>query len=322
MKVKKYRIANINTWEQLLVQENTGTIFHTRKFLSYHPKKRFSDHSLLFYKKNHLSAIFPAAEIKKQDKKILISHPGASFGGFATKKNISLRDTFALVKNLKSYATEHKFNRIHVTLPPIVYNPHLSNYIDFAFLKNDFTYQHREVSSILQLEPSIEKTLEHFRPSHRQAVRKAKRKGIQIRKSDNFENFYKILKKNLKIRHGVKPTHTLKELCLLNKLFPDRIVLHCAILNNEMIAGVVNFRVNPKVILAFYISHDERFQEFRPLNLLFYSIFNQAIKNGVTTFDFGIFTVKEKPNFGLARFKENFGATGIFRDTLELNLTK
>ena len=34
----------------------------------------------------------------------------------------------------------------------------------------------------------------------------------------------------------------------------------------------------------------------------------------------GIFTVNEKPNMGLARFKENFGASGIFRDTIELKL--
>lgn len=273
MKVKKHQTTNVNTWEQFLIQENMGTIFHTRKFLSYHPKRRFLDHSLLFYKKNHLNAIFPAAEIKKQDKKILISHPGASFGGFATKKNISLRDIFELVKNLKSYATEHKFNRIHITLPPIVYNPHLSNYMDFALLKNGFSYQHREVSSVLQLENSIEKSLARFRPSHRQAVRKAQRKGIQIRESTDFPEFYKILKSNLKIRHGVNPTHSLKELILLKKLFPDKIFLHCAFLKEKMVSGIVSFIVNPKVILAFYISHDEQFQESRSLNLLFYSIF-------------------------------------------------
>ena len=33
--------------------------------------------------------------------------------------------------------------------------------------------------------------------------------------------------------------------------------------------------------------------------------------------DFGIFTVNENPNMGLARFKENFGANGIFRDTID-----
>jgi hypothetical protein len=38
-------------------------------------------------------------------------------------------------------------------------------------------------------------------------------------------------------------------------------------------------------------------------------------------YDFGTFTVDEEPNMGLGRFKENFGASGIFRDTVELSLT-
>jgi lipid II:glycine glycyltransferase (peptidoglycan interpeptide bridge formation enzyme) len=88
-----------------------------------------------------------------------------------------------------------------------------------------------------------------------------------------------------------------------------------------MIGGVVNFCVNRQVMLAFYISHLPEFQEMRPLNTLFYHIFDKAISKGYTIYDFGIFTVGESPNMGLARFKENFGASGIFRDTLELNLT-
>ena len=55
---------------------------------------------------------------------------------------------------------------------------------------------------------------------------------------------------------------------------------------------------------------------------MFYTIFKEAIQNGKKVFDFGIFTVDGEPNFGLARFKENFGASGIFRDTLELHLTQ
>jgi hypothetical protein len=31
--------------------------------------------------------------------------------------------------------------------------------------------------------------------------------------------------------------------------------------------------------------------------------------------------VNEKPNMGLARFKENFGSSGVFRDTIELNIS-
>ena len=89
-----------------------------------------------------------------------------------------------------------------------------------------------------------------------------------------------------------------------------------------MIAGVVNFIVNKQVVLAFYISHNDKYQKLRPINLLFYKIFEWAIKQRYNFFDFGIFTVYEKPNMGLARFKENFGSSGVFRDTIELNLSK
>lgn len=97
-------------------------------------------------------------------------------------------------------------------------------------------------------------------------------------------------------------------------------ILFGAFLGDKMVAGVVNFICTKDVVLAFYISHDEKYQETRALNLLFYSIFDWAITNNFKVFDFGIFTVNEEPNFGLARFKENFGASGMFRDTFEIIL--
>ncbi len=41
---------------------------------------------------------------------------------------------------------------------------------------------------------------------------------------------------------------------------------------------------------------------------------------GFKYLDFGIFTVNMEPNWGLGRFKENFGARGIFRDTFYKNI--
>jgi len=151
-------------------------------------------------------------------------------------------------------------------------------------------------------------------------VRKAVKEGVVVRESDKIEEFYEILQNNLKIRHNVVPTHTLDELLKLKELFPDKIKLFGAFFKNKMIAGVVNFSCTDDVVLAFYISHNEKYQETRALNLLFYSIFDWAIKSKYKVFDFGIFTVNEEPNFGLARFKENFGASGMFRDTFELSL--
>ena len=101
----------------------------------------------------------------------------------------------------------------------------------------------------------------------------------------------------------------------LKSLFPNDIRLWGAFKEKKIIAGVCNFSANSKVVLAFYISHLEKYQEYRAVNLLFYEIMNQYQKEGSKFLDFGIFTVNMDPNWGLARFKENFGARGIFRDT-------
>ena len=45
--------------------------------------------------------------------------------------------------------------------------------------------------------------------------------------------------------------------------------------------SVLNFIVKDDVALAFYISRKEKFQELRPLNFLFYSIFEWCIKEKI-----------------------------------------
>ena len=87
-----------------------------------------------------------------------------------------------------------------------------------------------------------------------------------------------------------------------------------------MIAGVVSFILNSKVMLAFYISHKKGMEPYRQINLLIYEIIQWSIDKQIEILDFGVFTVNEKPNMGLARFKENFGASGVLRNTLELKL--
>ena len=303
-------------WEKIIQYSNNGTLFHTRKFLSYHPKDRFIDHSLVFFKNNKPFSLLPAVEINELDSKILFSHPGASIGSFVTPTDLSFNDALQLVDKLNRYIKKLNFSGIRITLPPIIYNKRKTNYIDYSLLRYGYKYVKREISSILYLENSIEENVNKFKPSHRQALRKAQRSGIVVKKSDDFNSFYKILKKNLKNRHDVTPTHSVDELLKLKSMFPKEIILHGAFLESKMIGGVVSFVTNDEVILAFYISHDEIFQKFRPINLLFYEVLKDAITNNFKVFDFGIFTIDEEPNMGLAKFKENFGSSGIFRDTL------
>jgi len=316
--VKRFN-NNSSAWDNFVSSANNGTLFHTRRFLNYHHEGRFNDHSLEFYKKGKLVGVFPAALIESGDQRQLVSHPGASVGSFVVPEDLAFADALEMVEQLVDYSKRENLDGIKLTQTPTIYSKRLSHYIDFALQKNGFLYSKREISSILFLEKSIDENLSKFKSTHRTAARKAEKSGVVVKETDDFASFYEILKKNLSIRHDVKPTHSLDELLHLKELFPDKINLFGAYIEEKMVAGVINFIATENVVLAFYISHNEDFQEVRPINLLFYKIFEWAIQKKYNVFDFGIFTVNEEPNMGLARFKENFGASGQFRDTMEIH---
>ncbi|MFB0516406.1 MAG: GNAT family N-acetyltransferase [Candidatus Neomarinimicrobiota bacterium] len=318
--VSLYQPSFQEEWDRYVREANNGTLFHLRRFLSYHPEGRFQDHSLLFTGPKGVLALMPAAGREVDGQRHLISHPGASYGGLVTPIGLSFKNSYELVESLLDYAEGQGFRRITLTLPPTIYNRRLSNYVDFALLQHGFTYLRREVSSILFLEPTPEDNLAKFTAASHRAVKKAHQSGIDMHFSEDLATFYDILLHNLKRRHNVQPTHTLEELLRLADLFPDEIRLLAAYLEGRMIAGITIFDANPDVTLAFYISHDEAYQRYRAVNLLFYEMIRWASEKGFRYLDFGIFTVNMEPNFGLARFKESFGASGMFRDTLTIQL--
>ena len=303
-------------WDNFVWQANNGTIFHTRQFLNYHPPDRFEDHSLIFKKDKRVIALFPATIRYEQHRRILTSHRGASYGGLVRKFKLGIKDTFRVVESLIQYAKDNQFQGVELTPPPIIYYHRPSHYVDFALVKNGFGYRKREISSVIPLTFSEDEVLDTFSSESRRAVRRGVKLGVEVRECEDYEIFYQILKRNLKMRHNVTPTHTLEELLLLKKIFPERIKLFGAFAEETMVAGVVMFITNQRVVLAFYISHNEDLQQFRGVNCLFFEIIKWAIREKYAYLDFGIFTVNMDPNWGLGRFKESFGAQGIFRDTL------
>jgi hypothetical protein len=306
---------SVEEWDNFIDESDNGTIFSKRKFLSYHAKDKFNDKSICIIKDGKLHSVFTAALVERDGKKILSSHPGASYGGYVYKSELNFKEAHDLAEILLEHGKNLKVDKVQLTLAPIIYQTKYSNYIDFALVRNGFEYLKREISSIVQLDFESEQLLNGYRAEARTATKKALKKGVEIVETERFDEYYEILKKNLKLRHNVNPAHTLDELKKVKNLFPSKVRLWGAFLNNKMIAGVCNFSVNKNVVLAFYISHDEDYQEYRPVNLLFYEIMKRYQTEGFKFLDFGIFTVIMEPNWGLARFKENFGARGIFRDT-------
>lgn len=320
IEVSRYTDDFRRSWDRFVWQANNGTLFHTRHFLNYHPPDRFEDYSLVFKDHGRVLAVLPAALRLVEGKRVLSSHSGSSYGGFVYDETLSIRSAFNLVDALLCHARRHRFDLIDMTLPPVIYLARPSHYLDFALYKLGFTYRKREVSSIIPLDFPTADIVQKFKPEARTAFRRSVKLGVRVEETERVEEFYSILEKNLALRHGVKPTHTLDELKRLMKMFPDRIRQFGAFLEGQMVAGVTNFICNDRVVLAFYISHDEAYQKYRPVNHLFYEIIRWAIEGGYRFLDFGIFTVNEDPNWGLGKFKESFGARGILRETFQIVL--
>ncbi len=314
MKVNKLNERLAPAWEEFICQSNNGTLFHTLKFLSYHPAGRFKEHHLVITEKNNIIALFPAVE---KDRTI-ISHQGASYGGFVLKPGLGIQRICRMVEQVIEYFRYSGYNKITLTQTPLFYYREPNQYIDFALLKAGFQYQKREITAVIPLKHPA--PLLTFKADARRSTKKAMREGVKIKISNELEKFYKILKHNLGMRHNVQPTHTFEELKRLKKLLPDKIILFAAYRNNLMLGGIVIFVANPDVILAFYISHNIKYQQYRPVNLLFHEIIKWGKLQGFKYLDLGTFTLNMEPNWGLGRFKENHNARGFLRDTYILNL--
>ena len=91
IEIERYKESLFHEWDEFVWQANNVTIFHTRKFLNYHPSERFEDHSLIFRKDNRVIALFPATIHYEAHRKILTSHRGSSYGGIVTKFNLSIK---------------------------------------------------------------------------------------------------------------------------------------------------------------------------------------------------------------------------------------
>ncbi|MCD4777150.1 MAG: GNAT family N-acetyltransferase [Candidatus Aegiribacteria sp.] len=304
-------------WTDFILRSNNGTVFHLPDFLDYHPEGRFRNHHLISESKNGIVSVIPGALTEREDGTWFRSYPGASYGGPVFNDSLGLSKIERIIDELISYCRSQGFRGIEMTPPPMIYYRRPNNYLEFSLVKRGFKYRKRELTAVIDLSRLGEELRLGFRSSALRGVRKAVKSGVEVEENSDFSLFYHVLESNLQQRHGVKPTHTLEELeNLRNLLGKDRIRQFIATLDGEVLAGMVMFHCNPRVTLAFYISHDQEHQVLRPVNLVYMEVIRWAKQMGYHYMDLGTFTLNMEVNYGLCRFKESFSARGIFRNTM------
>lgn len=322
MKINTYTNEYESHWDDFVQKSRNGTFMQQRKFLNYHFPGKFQDCSLMVYDdQNKLIAVIPAAIKKDGEDHIFCSYPGASHGGIIINQKFNSSKALVLVPLLIDHCRSLGFKAIEMKMVPRIYHLWNSDEIDFSLRHNGFSPDITELATALPLK-EIDKADSCMEKHAIRNRNKAINWGVIVKESDDFMSFWNILECNLEERHVTVPTHTYSEILDLNQRYPDQIKLFSSFYEGKMIAGVLVFILNSRVINCFYISHRDEYQHVRPLNLVFSHLITWGMKEGFHYIDWGISTENKGKvvNTGLIKFKEGFGGRGILRETYRLTL--
>lgn len=320
LKVEVYTASREKHWDEFVDNSVNGTFMHSRRFLSYHPARKFDDCSLLFVDKDRIVAVFPAAEAAGGALK---SHPGATYGGLVVGERTTVRDLTDVLSHLTSFARQRGFASIWMRHPEGVFRKSLCGELDSALFAAGFAVVGRELSSAYDLcQPGA--ILATFSKGAKALVSRAINAGIVAGEADHYDLYWKVLRANLLVRYDTEPTHSLDEILRLKQILGPRVRLVTATQNGGVLAGILMFIMNNQAAHIMYSAQDYSLENSGALNLAVYEAIGLAQSLGLKYLNYGISTVPgtagRELNVGLHQYKRHCGFRGTVRDLLEIQL--
>lgn len=312
--IRRYDHASATKWDRFCSASINGTFLHSRQFLSYHGD-RFTDASVLIEESGKLVGIFPAA-VAPAAKELIVSHPGATFGGIVHQGRLAGMKMLDAITALKHHYASLGYRRVLYKAVPHIYMQ--------AQAQDDLYALYRLRAERVRCDLSCAIDLASRRqPSERRkrSLKKALRVTNVSRDSNLIGEFWRVLEGNLESKHDARPIHSLDEIGLLQSRFPEEIHVRCGLIDGKVEGGVLLFN-SSRVWHAQYISSSARGHELSVLDAVFDSIITEAGERGARYIDFG--TSNEAGgqilNDGLYRFKHEFGGGGVAHEFYQISL--
>jgi hypothetical protein len=308
-------------WDAFIPRTVNGNLFHTRRFLNYHPPGRFEDHSLLFFDKGELICVAPG---EAKDGR-WSAHRYSSHGGLAVIPNLRADRCLDIVHGLIRYALDAGWHSLSMRFAPACL--HRGNIDPLLWALEIFGF--RETGKELAwcfMPPaaaSEEQLLSRYANGAHYATTKAIKDGLTVRVSEDFPAYWALLEGNLQRKFTVAPTHSLEEIQRIRELCPGEIALW-AVFNPEhrMIAGSVIFEVAPNAGHMFYSAQDYAYQELRPTSLFMHELHMEYVVRRQGRLNLGVITAHgaEELNLGLSWFKQSYAAQPFVRRSYSLDI--
>lgn len=315
--VRQFDNHDMERWNDFVEKSNEGTIFHRLDFLSYHGNRyKQNEHHLVILKKNKLYGIMPMAIFEQEDTLIAKSPYGASYGGAIFSRHQNYHDSSEIIHAILKYLKEQNITKLVITLPtPILYQNY-SDTIRLVLVEQGFKCSNRDIVSVVRLEKSNAQSDEMLLrlPNIKRKALKARKHGVHVVKKAPPSDFWQVLEKTFS-KLNIEPAHNLAEFQWLNNNFPESVYADVAYISEEPVAAIGYIILNKSVNSSFYLCMDPQKRHTQALSALIYEALDESKQKGFSWFDFGTSSINMKGLANIFRFKESFGAVGIFRET-------
>lgn len=311
--IERYSLNKKDIWNSFIRESKNATFLFNRDYMDYHAD-RFVDHSLMLYRKGKIYALFPANIVNN----VVYTHQGLTYGGLLMSKKTTLKDVEIFFSLINNYYKEKGFRKVVYKVIPYIYSNIPSQedlYVLFAMCRARIIG--RNISSTIYQNNQLP-----FEESRRSGLRKAQKHSLIIRESTDYSSFWNILNTNLQEKYGVNAVHSLSEIELLQRRFPNNIKLYLVYLEDSItpVGGSVLY-LTTQVCHTQYISATSYGKSIGALDFLFDYLIHDKYKE-YQIFDFGQSTEEMGKflNKSLLFQKEGFGGRGVCYDVYEYDL--
>lgn len=303
--VIKYHPDYFDVWNNFIQNSKNATFLFHRNFMEYHAH-RFTDFSLMVFKKSKLVALLPANLYSNT----VYSHQGLTYGGLVLKNDMKFSEVLEVFSSLLSFLNNENISFLEIKLMPSMYCSLPSDELSYLLFLLQAELIKKENLSVVNQSYKIA-----ISNNRLEGVKRGIKHNLKIEESNNFDGFWNtILIPNLNKKHGVMPVHSLNEIKQLHNKFPDNIKQYNVYHEGNLVAGTTMF-ITKNVAHCQYISGNQDKNILGSLDFLFEKLVNEVFADKLF-FDFGSSNENNGRtiNKGLQFWKEGFGARTVVQE--------
>jgi len=313
--IVEYDHSKHDEWNLFVKSSKSPLFMFDRNFMEYH-SDRFIDASLMFYQNDEVMAVLPATLHGDEVR----SHGGLTYGGLICSPKIRQQQVLEIFQDLTSHLASKEIKSLLYKNIPYIFHRIPSQEDLYGLFISGARIEKVEPSCVIEFQPANGDSILKANRGRKAHISRARREGVSVENSEDFESFIALQNKVLMERHNTVAVHTAEELKLLHERFPDNIRCIVARYDSRIIAGTVLF-IYDDTVHAQYLATDETGRRIGALDLVIWTLLEEY-KQSKHFFDFGISTENGGLylNEGLISQKESFGGRTVAYTTWRLDL--